>query len=588
LKSSATNFFPATFGVVSRSARVPVWLRNGILLLVLALAVLKANWRLEQMVDLDGTDETQYLAIGLKMPHDGPPDAHSEVFFAPLYSTWYLALSKLQPDPIRLVGLNFRLLSILLAWTLFTLLRRAGCSAVASALAAFFLITHDLSLYPATRSIHFAVLCLAGGIVFALRASTRVRQCCALALGATCAAFARPEYSLLAVAALGAAAVLYALPRFRENPTDWKFLAGAFAVALALVIGFGAPIGAGNDRSFIAFSQHFSLKYIQRHPSDIDPWWNGPVILAQVFGPSHTLLQALRANPHEFLVHLGSNFEEICARLPPLGVSHRNFLLPDGHRWKMAESLLLGGVFVALIFVARKRLGANLRWFFHKAPAIPLFMLGAVGLAFAGMILTSTADRYFFPFVFLGLFFLVTLLFRSDAPAKEPSAAFVFQPLWLGGFALAILGLTPAFSFLDQNITSTRAVLAELGKHSFRDGTGFVEALGMKRMEIFLPRQLHFVHPMNKTGSFKAFLENGHVGVIHETPYLSHSRNFASDAEWNDFLADPAKFGFSEIPLPFQETLFVRDASLAPEKSDATVQHDANKTPHRDYASVVR
>lgn len=531
------------------------------LLLALALGALKTNVRLEQLVDLDGTDETQYLAIGLAMRGQGLPDARHEIFFAPLYSLWYLGLAQIEPEPSRLPGLNFRLLGVLLPAVFYGVFRRAGCPPVPAALAAFFLVAHQLSLDSPTRSIHFAVLWLATGAWLALGAKTRVRQCSALALGATLAAFIRPEYAALAVAALGAAIALYAWPRFREDRRDWRFPAATLGVAAGLVFWFGPPVGAGNNRSFLAFSQHFSAGYLQRHPSGLNPWWDFETVVAQVFAGAKSLPDAARKNPAEFSAHVSANVRGIVTRIVPVSLAHRNFLLPDGHRWQAVERVLLAGILILLAILGRKRLGPNLRWFGRQATPVLLFSGGVMLLATAGMVLTSTADRYFLPIVFFGWFLGVTLLARADPSWDETAASTEVRPLWLGGFALMLVALAPASPYRDQTITSTRAVLAELSRHTFRDGTGFVEAVGMKRMETYLAPQLRFVLPPEKTGPFRAFVESHRIGAIHLTPYLRAAQNFASDPEWNEFLAAPEKYGFVAIALPFQETLFLRETT---------------------------
>jgi Flp pilus assembly pilin Flp len=534
---------------------------DAVLLLALALGALKTNVHLEQLVDIDGTDETQYLAIGLKMPGK-LPDAHSEIFFAPLYSLWYCGLAQVEPEPIRLPAFNFRILGMLLPCALYGLLRRAGCPPWTAALAAFFLIAHQLSLEPATRSIHFAICCLAAGGWLALGAKTRVRQCCALALGATLAAFTRPEYALLAVLTLTGAGSLYAARRFREDRRDWRFLVGAIVIATGLVLWFGPPVGAGNDRSFLAFGQHFSAGYLQRHPSGFNPWWDFETVVAQVFDGAKTLPEAVRKNPAEFFAHISANLHGLVTRLIPLSLAHRNFLLPEGHRWQLVERGLLAGIIAVLTIARRKRIGPNLRWLWQEATPVLLFAAGAMGLATAGMVLTSTGDRYFLPIVFFGGFLFATLLGRTGSPDEFPPGP-EDRPLWLGGFALMLVGLAPASHYRDQAITSTRAVLAELSRHSFRDGAGFVEAVGMKRMEIYLAPQLRFVLPPEKNESFRAFVLSRHIGAIHVTPYLRGVRNFAGDPEWNEFLAAPETFGFTPISLPFQETLFLRETALA-------------------------
>lgn len=528
-----------------------------ILILVLCLAAVKVNWRMEQLVDLDATDEAEYISIGLNIPRDGLPKATTEHFFAPLYGVWYLSLAKVQSDPARLSALNFRILAVLLPCGLYLILRQAGTQILPSALAAFLLVTHYLSTDPITRSIHHATLLLALAVLVALRVPGFFRQSCLLGFGAAVAAFSRPEYALVSMVMFAVALLLALRRRFALDRSEWLVLMAALGGAAALALIFGPPMGAGNDRSFTAFSQNFAYNYSLKHPSDLNPWWEYKAILGQVFSSSDSLSQVMVSNPSAFFAHVLFNLGKLCERILPIAFTHRSFLLPNGLRMLSIENFILAGTLALIVLLSLKRIRANVLYFVKTYPVVLTFMIAVCGAVLAGILLTSTLDRFFFPLIFFGLFFVFFALGRNNLHPEAPA-----NPAVVGVFCLGLLGAAPASPYQEVNYTPVRSALAALADVSFRPDTGYVEAFGDKRMKVYLGKNLKFVHAGTKTQPFSQFLSVNDVGAIHDSAFLRRLRGFVGDPEWDAFRSDPAKFGFKVIPLPYQELLYVREAAV--------------------------
>jgi hypothetical protein len=126
--------------------------------------------------------------------------------------------------------------------------------------------------------------------------------------------------------------------------------------------------------------------------------------------------------------------------------------------------------------------------------------------------------------------------------------------------------MAPASSYLEIRCTPVRSALAALATLPLNEKVGYIEALGTKSMKVYLGDKLHIADPRDKTQPFHEFLRKHQVGVVHVTAYLRDARAFAHDPEWIAFLEEPAKFGFTTLPLPCGEWLYVRESSLQASK----------------------
>ena len=538
---------------------------NFLLVFVLSLAAVKANWNIDRLVDINGWDETEYLTIGVEMPRAGLPRAASETFFAPFYSLWYLALAQVEPVPSRLIYLNYKIMAIILPCSLYCILRRAGCRLLPATMAAFYLIVNDLSLNPDTRSIHFAMLFLALGIWGSLCTQGFLKQACVLGLSAVGASYVRPEYSLLVVT-FGAVVISNcAVRRLLLTRDEWRTVICSGLAVVGCVAVLGSPIFSGNNRSFGALCQGFSSNYHGVHPSGLNPWKDYSTIASGVFGPCESVSQALFNNPSMFLWHVSYNLAGFFKGLVPAIVHHRNFLLPAGHRMEILENAIL--VFTGAVFLAvnRKAVISRSMYVAKRYPLILLFVIGASAVSVLGVLLTLVQARYFFPIVFLGLFaaFLCIGCNEDDFPGTKSGLA----PAHVLVGCFLVLGATPASSFYEKRNTPLRSALAEIARFKFKDPTGYLEGLGDKRMRVYLDNSIQYINfnyrSKSENETFGDFLRLHNVGIVHVTSLLKHDRLFLDDPEWNEFVSDPEAFGFEIIPLPWNEALYVKKSALA-------------------------
>ena len=132
---------PATAG-----ARFP-WVTDLLLLIVLLLAGIVFTAGLDRVVDLGLYDESKYLAQGLAAPAAWPGAQQ-----APLYAVWYLVLSWLQPDAVKLYYLDYLVVTCLLPLALFVALRSYRVGRAAAFLLALGLLLCRANLRSGPRS----------------------------------------------------------------------------------------------------------------------------------------------------------------------------------------------------------------------------------------------------------------------------------------------------------------------------------------------------------------------------------------------------------------------------------------------------
>lgn len=255
--------------------------------------------------DLVFGDEVGYLNSGQGISNGSLPGFSGSATYVDLY----FLLSKATSDPIGLyfamravaavsfvlgVWMAARLLvGPLLAWT-------GAATAVALPVA---------YVWPGVAGPSAAAL-LVGFALFA-----RYRNLTSLAAAAALfwlAAGSRPEFTWLALVG-SITSLVWLVVEFRAGaaakrnrvPNFLAVLVGALGIPAALVFLHGSPFAGG--RSWVAFSQHFSLR---NSLVGEDPWLDAAEIMGRSFPGAESVGQALLTNPSVFVSHIFSNVAE--------------------------------------------------------------------------------------------------------------------------------------------------------------------------------------------------------------------------------------------------------------------------------------
>jgi hypothetical protein len=155
----------------------------------------------------------------------------------------------------------------------------------------------------------------AGALLVGFALFARYRSLASLAAAAALfwlAAGSRPEFTWLALVS-SITSLVWLVVEFRTGatakpnrvPNFLAVLVGALGIPTVLVFLHGSPFGGG--RSWVAFSQHFSLRnsFVGE-----DPWLDWTEIVGRSFPGAQSVGQALLNNPSVFVSHLFSNIAE--------------------------------------------------------------------------------------------------------------------------------------------------------------------------------------------------------------------------------------------------------------------------------------
>jgi len=353
--------------------------------------------------DLGLHDETTYLARGLLLLRHGQLATSLES--SPLYAVWYALFHLVVSDPVVVYFAQWLATDALLVALVYALLRQVGCGRPASVAAAAYWTSLAVTTLGWPRVEHFAFFVVLG---FSLL-EKKTRKPWGIA-GLALAALVRPEYGISAL--LGV--LLLLTKRVWPSASFWMrfVVSGAFVVALG--VGYAVTFGGGG-RLWLAFEQHYALRYAAEHPGvTSDAWVESARITGSIFPGASSLGQAIRVNPVAFFGHVAHNL----GRIP--------FMLA-AEAWKtpwlgVMGPLAVGATVFGLVWTRWKR-PAALGWDRSAIEGMrtPLLATAATLPSFV----VATKAVYSLPLLFLGVASFarvwdVTLggLVASAAPAR--------------------------------------------------------------------------------------------------------------------------------------------------------------------------
>ncbi len=510
---------------------------DGYVLLLLAALAFKLTYDIDTIRDVGLADEAWYISTALAIPERGLPNAEA----APLYCLWYYAVSLLQPDPICLYYLSWKLLVLLLGLSAYVLGRALGGGRFTSLLAAFVVLTSqfvDVWPYP----MHLAVVILAIGTAVAVHFSTLPASLATVAISLLLASFVRPELSVAFLACIAFSVALAGLMLWRR-PGAWRawMMSGVAvgALTIAMVHTMGNPLAGG--RSFYAFGQHYAANMAEVKKLDGNAWIYWDRIVQEDFGNARTPIQASIANPRAMLWHLSVN----ARKLPNVIVScgKPNLGLPD-----RATAFF---VYVLLFVLAVAGLGI-LRRLRAKTPGEPLRIALAMLACLAVPILASALIVAPRPHYLLPVVYFVIVL-AGVGIARLPLTAGVFHRLD-HGLALAtagalMLAMMPnrAHGFALQNGFAKTAALGST-RLAVKQTALLIRELGIGPSAVFLDffslsHALYAGLPTNwvdiahKDRGFRDFVRMRDISVIILDPYLLNDPKYRDDPEFRALVA---------------------------------------------------
>lgn len=495
-----------------------------LIILIILLAGLKLTFMLEAGLDISLYDEASYLYWGIRIPVEGLPRTD----YAPLYAIWYFIISLIEPNRVNLFYLNIKLMTILPPVLVYILLRKNRVSIPVSSTVSWFFLLSRANAYTWPKVSHFALLVILVILILVTRRSLLWTSLYA-SLGALVVSYIRPEFFmayLLSLLLFILTAAFGKQEKIRLPSLLWYLL-----VTIMILGVFGLPVS--EDRSIIAFGQHFSRNWVSWTGSDLSPWTNWREIVAQNFGTADTVLSAFTNNPSIFLKHISYNLLEFIQNaskliLPPF--------FPKGKISLFIAALSIIGLCIA----KRSTIWNNFREYKYIIFFMGIYILPGL----VSTIIIQPRDHYLLLPCVLSAVFLAIIVDSNEREQKQENYT---RLLFLG---LLAISFTPYFS---ERIRSDRpgpnlASIRFIQSLSIEEPVYLLEAEG--GYHYYLDDNFRRIAQYSKNSDFFQFMEERRINMIMVTDVLVEDSRFKDDKEWLDFLENYSTFEFTQVDVP--------------------------------------
>lgn len=514
-----------------------------IILLGLLIAGYKYIHGLNDVLDIHLADETAYLNGGIHLIANGKiPD----LAWAPLYFVWYFVLGLLQPDPMALYHLNFKVLTVVIALLTYILLRRFGITQFIALLTAFLslLCYANLPVWPKVS--HFALILILSFFVVYTFLGSNIKRCGVMVLGALVASYVRPEFFLSFILLVVILALLILLKSRKLSRHEGIILIGISIFSGGLLWFVGSPFGLG--RSFLAFGQHFSWHWVEWTGSPLSPWTDWEQIIASVFGDIDSVGAAMSANPNQFFRHVTANIVMIPIKFIGLFFVHAPIVLPQAYRDLEAYILIIG--IVILILLYRSSIKQNIQTNI-KSQWLQIVVIGCLTLP--GLISTIIIwPRTHYLLIASILWPILGICLLTSLSRKETVKA-----RWLLLLVTIIVFITPSMPAWYRD-TTDRPIVNTLNFMRSLEITEPVQILAAEgNYHVYLDSNFSTVYEHEKSTNFDQFHDDHDVNMIVLTEKLNQDSRFIHDNEWHRFLDEYENHGYIRLNVPNAEGMLL-------------------------------
>lgn len=508
--------------------------REAVESLGLLLLLLVVTLRVIDIDDLGLWDEAFYLQRGINQAlGSGVPFADGGSYFD-LY--WIISLAVDDPVTIYYIVRIFSAFALVLAaWICVRLFTGPRLAWSISALVVLLPVTRS---WPGVGNFG-ASLCLVA-VAVAVRFWTAWAFVLSSSL-AWIAAASRPEFLLVALMFTSVAVVASVREHFGVNPFPVGRIRSfvlqgltLVAVPIALIWRHGSPF-SGDERSWVAFSQHFALRNAN---SGEDSWLQSADVAARFFGNVDSLTEAVTANPEAVVVHAVQNFLSIPLYL---GASVVPAWWLDPAATPLDSVLIvitLLVVFLALITAFRGRMR---QWLdpriWVRGHGRRILLVVASGLVALAPIVIIYPRTHYFGFLAVGLL-SACFVALGRIRGASPQRFMVFGTASIVTLVVAVAGAVGAINSLATSHPLLKSVVSVRGL----DLQGQILSAD-RGISAYLPA-LQEVGPDDvASGDFDEFVSDTRVAAVLLNDRLLQS-SLAGDSEFQIFANDPAAYGF--------------------------------------------
>jgi hypothetical protein len=500
--------------------------------------------QIRQFLDVSLYDESSYLKYGLDFFEERPL---AEA--APLYAFWYKLLSFVESDAVDLYYLNYRLMTILPAISLFVFFRVARIHQFYALAATVWMLCMPGNFFIWPKVSHFALIIFLIGSAIAFRQKDLFRKISIFFITFLSIAYVRPEYFISATI-LFLLLLLIFLKNIKRgefsHPRTRMFIISAVLFVLCLS-NLGNPMASG-ERSMLAFGQHFSLNQARVLLQDQNPWTNWESTVKLYFGDAKQISSSLSANPSAFLWHVTENFKNLPKNVastflqtsPKSDVRKIEYFQVFVTAAGLALLLASYGFYLCRV----KTVGYSIRFYLEKiniAEKIMLFIF--LTPSAITVLVIYPRQHHIFLAGWIAISYLAVCIGKNQAnyflQKKEMLLLLV---------ACILLTLKQIPPQIESNRFPTLTTIKFLRTLNVSTKVNILEAEG--GFHIYLSSNFKRVAEYDKHQPWNVFLKKHDINMIVVTQNLLSDPRFKSDHEWLHFLKNPTKYGFSEIQIP--------------------------------------
>jgi hypothetical protein len=311
-----------------------------------------------------------------------------------------------------------------------------------------------------------------------------------------------------------------------------------------LLASWSFPVLKFGQRAFVAFGQHFAVRYVQANKLTINPWWNYREIVKPLFPGAESVSDAIRIAPGvaarfmlgnavDLATQIGKSFGRIFTRKPPGGP----IVYLVG--WTLIAVGLLGAIMRAR---ARTLLTPPTPDDWSTVAAALVLMLPP----FISTIVIYPRHHYIVILLYLLLVCCAAWIARIQAP-RAPRFAVIAA-------VAGLLVAAPTLPKIDRgNLRAIEAVRAIPGIEVIFDGDlGWCVYYRPPCESVFLREREH------APGALQTLINTRNVNAIMISPGLRAVKWIFNDPFFKELEMNPDRFGFEKIVLPTQRVLLLK------------------------------
>jgi hypothetical protein len=510
-------------------------------LCILLIAGFRLIRNFNAYVDISFDDEVQYMRYGIDLFDKIRND------WGPVYNIWYKFLSLFEQRPIELYFLNYKVVIILLPICLFSFLYVYGTSFFVSLWMGFAILVSGTNILTYPRISHVVVsFFFITLIINKLFIKSRARQYIIICFTIFAGAFARPELMLAFL--LFAAFTLFYIIKYDNLKKHIVFALPFIAVMALLFFVFGLPAGSykGIDRTYIAFCQHYTAKYILLNKQSFNIFIDWIAFSREQFPGCDTFIDILLKYP---LIVIKGMFANIVVYILLILVTcidlvYPYFIHPTSELVKYIIYVAIVVVIVFAIVKQRVKLFQELK----KNKSLLLIML----IFMLPSMISSLAffPRLHYSILLLPLWgFVIAQIIDGYFPVKR--IRYIFILIYIALFIYKMPNMnrynTPMLITQDNCPTqSYKDFIRKLNKNTDKPHVIFSNVLNLSMMidKNFTDFSAEYDYDNSKT--FIEQMKEHKVDYILQTTFLTQDRRLSKDSTWLNFIENPKEYGFKK------------------------------------------